>query len=94
MYAVICCVYHYNIYSLIHEDKTKTTSDHHIHLIPHEYQPCIIGGQSHAGSNRHDGSGVMSQNILEGAQSLRGSVATERGRVWEGGVPPPTVGAF
>ena len=38
-------------------------------------------------------SGVMSQNIW-GAQSLRGSVATERGRVWEGGVPPPTVGSF
>ena len=29
-----------------------------------------------------------------GAQSLRGSVATERGWVWEGGVPPPTVGSF
>ena len=24
----------------------------------------------------------------------RGSEATERGRVWEGGVPPPTVGTF
>ena len=42
-------------------------------------------------------SGIMSQNIW-GAQSLRGSVETERGRVWErgveGGVPPPTVGSF
>ena len=25
---------------------------------------------------------------------LRGSEATEGGRVWEGGVPPPTVGSF
>ena len=38
-------------------------------------------------------SGVMSQNIW-GAQSLRGSVATERGEGVGGGVPPPTVGSF
>ena len=25
---------------------------------------------------------------------LRGSEATEGGRVWEGGIPPPTVGTF
>ena len=30
----------------------------------------------------------------ERSDQARGSVATERGWVWEGGVPPPTVGSF
>ena len=46
----------------------------------------------------------MSQNIWGGgggtifarerSDEARGSVATARGRVWEGGVPPPTVRSF
>ena len=30
----------------------------------------------------------------ERSDQARGSEATEGGRVWEGGVPPPTVGTF
>ena len=36
---------------------------------------------------------TISHGIIEG-EGLRGSEATERGRVWEGGFPPPTVGSF
>ena len=37
---------------------------------------------------------ILSAGYLFEVPSLRGSEATEGGRVWEGGIPRPTVGSF
>ena len=48
-----------------------------------DMSPCALSYASDGGAAR------ICQRVL-----TRGSEATERGRVWEGGFPPPTVGRF